>query len=246
MKHIFIAVLSLFSIFAFGQKVETKSYFEGTQINGLVVDGAFEVKLKQGEKSEVKVTTSQKRFEKVSVTISENGILNLTFGSAVGMFLKSEKPLAEIVVSKLDMLTVNGNVGVIGSGVFTASEFCSIAVNGSSTVDFINVEAPKVVVLAEGAANLNEITVKAKTVEANANGASLMMIRGKCDNFVIKTFATASINAMLMEAKKITAICTGASAVKAMVNGEADVTSSGTSLFRYMGDGKVTGKAQKF
>lgn len=239
MKHIFIALLSLIALSAQGQV--NRSYAEGEQIKGLVIDGAFEVKLSQGSETGVWISGTEKDFLKLSVTVAENGVVNVSDGRGVGQYFKGKKPLVKIVMSTLDMLTIQGAASVLASGEFTAQELSSIEVSGTSFVEFLKVTAPKVVILGAGASKIAQIKVFAPSVKITTTGSCDATILGECDNAEISTSGSSLLNILMLETKHIEATCFGVSLVKATVNGTAKVSCGGTALFKYTGKGKAEG-----
>lgn len=242
MKHIFISLLSLIAVCAYGQ-ADSRIYFEGQQINGLTVDGAYEVKLSQGEKTGVTVVGTPKVLEKINVTISENGIINVVDQGGIGKFFKSNKPVVRVVVSRLNMLSVGGTCSVIGSGEFTADSTSAISVSSSSFLEFVKIKAPKVELVAAGQAKVGGVTINATDVKITNGGACDVTILGECENLNISTNGTSVLNTLMFGANHIEATCMGVSLVKAIINNTAKVNVGGTATFKYTGAGKVEGKA---
>lgn len=246
MKHIFIALLSLITLTSNAQ-IDSKVFFEGQTINGLIANGAYEIKISQGEKTGVFVSANSNTFKKLNVTISENGIINVSDQGGVGQFFKSNKPMIKVVVSSLDMLSVGGAAEVLGSGEFTAQHQSAIEVTGSAYVEFIKVSAPNVFVSGggAGAAKIGTTTINADTITVVNNGVCEITLLGDCKKLIISTNGTSSLNTLMLSAEDIDATCMGLSLVKAMVNNTAKVTASGVSNFKFTGRGIVDGKSTR-
>lgn len=247
MKKVILSLIVLsLSTFAIAQTNTTITKFVDEKINGLIATGAFDVRISQGTPTGVTIEIREDLAPKLIVDKTEEGFIRINFGSDLGKFFKgNNRPMVTVVVSELSNLNVSGVCKAIGKGEFTATERSAILVGGSAFLEFINVEAPTVTLDVTGSAAVGEITISTPNLRAECGGTSKVALKGTADKAQVTTSGTATLDLLTLTCPDITAVTTGMSLIKANVTGTANVTSGGTSTFKYTGEGKVTGDGKK-
>ncbi len=245
MKKFFMALaLTMCSMAAMAQQTKKISQFSGESIYGLIADGAFDIRISQGEDTGVHIEILEEHASKLSVSKTEQGYIRIAYGSGVGRYFKGKnKPFVTIVVSELRFMRLDGACTAIGKGKYSATELTEIILAGSSNLDFVDVTAPDVVFDITGG-KMADISVSAENLKVNISGTSRGSIDGTAKTAEIRSAGTSSLEMLTLKCPAIEAIVSGMSTVKALVEVTANVTRSGTASFRYIGEGKITGDAK--
>lgn len=244
---IFLFFATLFTGSAFAQR-QTITKFEGQTITGVAINGAFDVRISQGESSYAKVDIADELVSKLTFEISDDGVVRLGFGTKMGSLFKGSKnrPMATIVLSKLDYIYVSGASTVIGKGQFTAANF-TMTLSGAAFASFINVNCENANLSIDGEGKTEDITINAsKKLTAEVGGAAKVTFGGSAAVSKVTSSGPASVDMLGFDCPNQTAITLGTSLIKANVSGTAEVTVGGISSFKYTGSGVVKGeKAEK-
>ncbi len=245
MKKFFMAIaLTMCATVAMAQQTKKISQFQNEDIYGLIADGAFDIRISQGSETGVHIEILDEHADKLSVSKTEQGYIRVGYGSSVGRYFKGKnKPFVTVVVKELRFLRLDGACTAIGKGEYSASELSEIILAGSSSLDFINVSAPNVVFDITGG-KTSDITVSTDDLKINISGTSRASIDGTAKTSKITSSGASSLEILALKCPKIEAVVSGMSGVKALVEGEAQVTRTGTASFRYTGSGKITGDAK--
>ncbi|MEG2479365.1 MAG: DUF2807 domain-containing protein [Mucinivorans sp.] len=270
MKKLFITLLMVCSLTASNVSAQQKSTvtrFEGKSINGLIVDGAFDVKLSQGAESSMKIEIRDDLKEKLNLDLTEQGYLRLDYGSELGKYFTGKnRPVATIVVSRLDYLKMAGVTSVIAHGDIHSQGNFSLILSGSAFLDalhiicqgaFISVdggakiesntkiEASDSVRIETSGASKSSMVVWTKVLRVSTALTSLLELSGSCDSMVATSGAASRIEMLAIQCPDINATTSGMSSIKANITGKATVFTNGASSFRYIGPGVVSGDGAK-
>ncbi|MEG1463949.1 MAG: DUF2807 domain-containing protein [Mucinivorans sp.] len=249
MKKILLLVFSLLFVAssAWSQRT-TITKFEGEDIRSLIISGAFDVKLSQGDKCSVRVEIMPEVANKLILNLSDKGCLRLGHGSDVGQFFTASKnrPVAYIVVSELDYINLSGTCSVICSGQFVSSQLFSMKAELGAFCAFMNVKASEIDISVASAAEVENLTVETPgRVLMDVSGPSRAELMGESASARLSVSSAAQLNALSFVSPVIQASATGTSLLKANFTGEADVTIGALSSIRYIGSGKITGSGAK-
>lgn len=269
MKKFYLLLLSLLfvSMASNAQKTTTITKFEGKPIKGIIVSGAFDIQLSQGENASAKVEINEELVDKLTFTHTGDGIIELNFKSDIAKYFTKTKsrPLAVIVVNQLDFVNVTGACSLIAKGQFTTDNLFRLYSSGNAFVSWINVTCQKAVCEVSGNSKIDDCSIKAnETVSMvvggssktnckvtadklflNISGTSDMNLTGKANSSEVSTTGTSSLDMLGFDAATQSAELRGISSIKATVNGKANVEIGGTSTYKFTGTGVVTGAGAK-
>lgn len=249
MKKIFLPIILLsFIVLSATAQNTTITKFEGQKIKGVIVNGAFDVKLVQGAQSGVSVSVSAEAAEKLSVELTDEGYVRLGYGSDVGKFFTSQKnrPTARLTVSELNYLNISGVSSLIGSQTFTSSVPFVMNVSGSAFCSFIKIESQGSNISTSGTATVENLTVKdAGKMTLDVATGSKVELQGSAKEARISVSGASVLGALEFICPVIQVSATGTSMAKINVTGTADVTTGGFGAIKYIGTGKITGSGAK-
>ncbi len=222
----------------------TITRFEGEPLCGLMVDGAFDVKIVEGNDTKVEVTLPDKLANKLIFELTEDKYVRLALGSKTSSLFMTNKntPQVRVTLNKLQMLRLSGNVQLLSSGVFSADEFLMVLSEGSN-VDFVSVECRRATLDCDDASKADNMKVVAtEEVKLETRVAAAVNLKGSAPKITVVSEATSKIDMLSFVCANIIATTSGTSVVKATVSGEADIATKGISAFKYVGDGLIRGE----
>lgn len=248
MKNFLFTLLSLLFIsnVASAQR-STVTKFEGEELAGVIVSGAFDVNISYGNQGKVEVSLPDDAMGKISIELTDDKYVRLGYGSGFESVFVAQKnrPKATIVLPKLNYLNVGGAAMLIGSGTFTADKFV-MTVSGSAFVSFVMVDCREAALDVAGSAKIEDIRIAAtQSAQFNVAGSSKVQIGGTSPALKVIASGASMADILSFDCPQIDAITSGTSLVKASVEGKATVTVSGMSAFRYVGKGLITGDGAK-
>ena len=194
MKKLALIVAALFVIpAAIAQGMTNISKFKDKPIRGLIVNGAFEVRLSQGEKSSARVEILEEIQDKMIFEYTEEGFIRLDFKDDVTKYLtkNKNKPTAHIVVEELCHCGLTGACNLIAKGKFSTEGEIVITNTGTSYMTWIDVECGSASLDIAGNSKAEDITVNAKgNVVLGVAGTSSIATKVNCGNLTINTSGT--------------------------------------------------------
>lgn len=242
-KFLFTLVSLLFiSTIAVAQR-STITKFEGEELAGLIVTGAFDVNISYGERTKVEVNLPDDAVGKISIELTDEKFVRLGYGTQFESYFVGAKnrPKATIVLAKLSYINLSGSSMLIGSGTFTAEKFV-MTVSGNAFASFVMVDCVEAAIDASGVVKVEDVRVVAtSSAQIIATGSSKVQVGGKSPVLKVVGSGTSKVDLLGFNSEVIDAITSGTSLVKATVNGTAKVVVGGMSGFRYVGNGVVTG-----
>lgn len=247
-KIVLLAIFALFiSASSYGQKT-TIAKFEGQDIRGVIIGGAFDVRLSQGDETGVKVEIAAESSNKLTIELTQEGYVRLGYGSDVGKYFTSAKnrPVAYIVVKELNYLNLSGSCNLICKEQFTSEKPFVMSVAGSAFCDYLDIQCKDANVSISGASKIDnfKITDSGK-LTLDATVSANVSLSGSAVTSRLSVSGTSSLDALKFMCPEIQASATGTSLIKANVTGTADVTVGGLSSFKYIGSGRISGSGAK-
>lgn len=249
------------------QSVHTTTSFKGSQINGLIIGGTFDVQLSEGDQTGVIIEIREDATQKLAVTMTDDGYVRISFADDMTKyFIDNKRPLAKIVISKLKYLNLSGNVSLIAKGTFTCDQTLSIITTGGAFVDFLDVNCNSATVNTSGKSNIEGLTINAKeNVDIETKESSKATIKVDCKKVTVSTFLAtlvtisgkASVSAKLISSGTsklgtleltsplIDAMATDMSRINTNVTDQGVLNKTGMAALRFIGSGKTTGKGAK-
>ncbi len=222
--------------------------FQGEEINGVMINGTFKVQIARSSDTGAEVTISDKMADKLVYELTEDGYVRINYGSTVDNLVMSNKniPTVKIKLPVLNMLRLSGDVQLLSSGEFDADNFI-MSLSGSSTAQFVKVNCARATVTCEDTSKADELTLNSKgNVMLETNSLTRLNIRGSAPKTTVVSTSASKIDMLMFETENIIATTSGTSSIKANVSGKASLIKKGTSSFRYIGEGEVSGdKAKK-
>lgn len=249
MKKFGIFFISLlFITISLSAQESTIARFQGEQINGVMISGTFKVQIARSADTGAEVTISDKMADKLVYELTEDGYVRIGYGGTVdNLFINNKNiPTVKIKLPVLNMLKLSGDVQLLSSGEFAADNFI-MSLSGSSVAQFVKVDCSRATVTCEDSSKADELTLKSTgNVMLETNSLSRLYIRGSAPKTTVVATASSRIDMLMFETPKIIATTSGTSTVKANVSGTASLIKKGTSSFRYIGEGEISGdKAKK-
>ena len=267
-KLVLIAAAMLVIPGAMAQGMTSISKFNDKPIRGLLVNGAFEVRLSQGEKSSARVEIFEELQDKMIFEYTEEGFIRLDFKDDVTKYLakNKNKPTAHIVVEELRHCGLTGACNLIAKGKFSTEGEVVLRSTGTSYMTWINVDCGSASVDIAGNSKVEDVTVNAggnvvvgvagtasaalktdcKGLVIGTSGAAKLALTGKASETVkLEAAGTSSIDMLGFESPKHEAEVKGLSKVRANVTGTSTVNVGNTASYRFTGSGSVTGSGAK-
>lgn len=242
--------------------------FKGQPINGLIVNGAFEVRLSQGEESSARVELLEELKDKLTFEYTEEGYIRLDFKDDITKYLTrtKNKPTLYIVVDELKYLSATGACSLIAKGKFSTAGQFTLRTAGTSYVTWIDIKCQSAGIDVTGSSKLEDITVTTPSdISLTVSGTSSAAIKVDCAEMTlaasgttkttlggrasggIKITASGSsvIDMLEFDSPRHTATLSEISKIRANVSGMASVTMGKLSSYRFTGSGTVTGSGAK-
>ncbi len=246
-KFCFTLISLLFITLSVSAQRSTIKKFEGTQIRGLIVSGAFDVNVTEGRSEGVEVTLSDDIADKLIMELTEEGYLRLSFGNATSnIFLKSaDRPKAKFSTRNLDYISVAGNSVILGSGSFKADNL-NMVIKDSGFLSFIDMKCDYATVKVEGTSKVEELTLDvANSATFDISGASSIRVDGSAKSVDVDATSASAIDLISFISPIIDAHSSGTATIKLNVTGKANVKKVGLSAIRYIGEGTIIGEGAK-
>lgn len=249
MKKFVFLTISLFFI-TMGAMAEktTITKFEGETIRGLIVSGAFDVRLSQGDECSVRVELQADASSKLTIELTDQGYVRIGYGSEFGKYFTSSKnrPVAHVVVKELAYLNISGTCALIAKEQFTAPDKFVMSVWGSAFCEFIDVMCKNGNVSVDGTAKVESLKITdSGKLTLEAATTARVELSGSASSARFTVSNAASVDLLKFMCPEIQASATGTSLIKANVTGTADVTVGGLAAFKYIGSGRILGSGAK-
>ncbi len=143
--------------------LDTKTYDLG-DLRGVHLDGALDIRLKQGSPQTIKLTAQNNLLELVEIEMNK-GIL---YASSSKCYNTQEAHYIEITTPRLESITLAGSGSIVGTGKFMVTEL-DIELDGAGDVS-LEVDAAEVHAALNGAGDIN-LMGESKELDAVLNGA---------------------------------------------------------------------------
>lgn len=267
-KRVIISISLILSLLtATAQNSKTVKSFTGVDIHGLVVSGAFDVQLSEGDETGVTIEIREDATSKLSVLMTEDKCVRISFADDLTKyFIEKKKPLAKVVVSRLDYLNLSGNVSLIAKGKFSCYQSFTTIMTGTAFASFINIDCDKATLDIKGKAKLEDFNISAAgNIDITTAESAYVAASVKCSNLVLESGLASDMKLSGTVANKVKVYSTGTSKitildvtcptidatvqnmsrVNANVSGTANLQKSGMASFRYIGQGRISGDGAK-
>lgn len=259
MKRIslFLAVVALTTMVAFGQKRETRQVSSFTGINASSV---FDITVSKGSTESLVIEADDAVMPLVRSEV-RNGVLHLYLDNARNV--KNIKTLkASVVMRNLEQVSLSGASKLTAKDLYTPDNFkgdcsgvaklavkvntgkLSIEASGASKVEMQANVTGDVKINASGTSKI-ELDLKAIQVKLNSSGVGKIDLKGSATDIKIEASGTSKLDAENFAVKTATVESSGTSKITLHVDDTLQVNSSGTSSVEYKGspviDAKVGG-----
>lgn len=248
MKKFLLTLISLIfvSSFSFAQR-STITKFEGADLRGVIVSGAFDVSIVYGEQTKAEVSFPDAVASKLTFELTDDNCVRMSYGSNAGSFFVSNKnrPRATITLSKLDYVSLAGDAQLMSSGTYSSDKFV-MTVSGSASASFVFMECREASISVSGVSRVEDLVITAgELLELSSSGSAKVQLGGLAPRLYVVASSTSVIDVLSFVSPEIEAVVSGTALVKADVSKGAKVISTGMSAFRYIGDGVVSGDGAK-
>ncbi len=244
---LFLMVVGLTSMIAFGQKKETRPV---SGFTGIDASSAFDITVTKGSTESLTIEADDEVMAYVRSEV-RNGVLHLYLDN--GKKVKNIKTLkAAIVMKNLDKVSLSGACKLTANDLFTPDKFkgdcsgasnmtvnmntgqLSIGASGASKIQ-MNVNVTNDAKLDVSGASKIQGELKAATVKFNSSGVSSVDLTGSAESFKIDVSGTSNVKAGDFTVKTATIESSGTSNITVNVADDLKVNSSGASTVNYKG-----------
>jgi len=252
----FLMIAGLATMFAFGQKIESRLVSDFTGINA---SGAFEITAVKGSEESLTIETSEELIPYVRSEV-KNGILRLYLEKSTPKKLNSRTVKATVVMKDLDKVSLSGACNITANDLFTPKSF-NADCSGSSGLA-INVNTEQLSIEASGASKIQmkaSVTgdtkmdvsgssniqgeLKANNVNFSSSGACKLNLTGSATDVIIGMSGSSNFNAGDFTARAVTVKSSGSSNVTVNATDVLNVNSTGSSTVNYKGSPAITIKS---
>lgn len=192
-----------------------KTFNEGS-FSKIKLQGGYNVKLIQGEKSSVVLKTAKDLIDKIHISIENEELIVETNVKNIG----TDEVLLTITVENLDDIKIEGGVYLTTEGYIEMKNFN------------MNVE---------GGANI-KMMIKADTFKTKASGGVNMEFEGIANQFTAISEGAANIDADHFEALHVICRVSGVGNASVYATKELDAKVEGVGKIGYRGEPKITKK----
>ena len=249
---VFLVIAGATTMFAFGQKKETRAV---SGFTGIEASSVFEITVTKGNAESLVIEADDAIMPQVRSEV-RNGVLRLYLDrDAVRNNIKTLK--ASIVMKDLDRVSLSGACKLTANDLFMPSSFtgdCSgvsnMTVNVNTSILSIEASGASKIQLKANVANDAKLSfsgtsnmqaeMKAQNVKFTSSGASKMNLTGSATDINIEISGTSRIKAEDFIVKNATVSSSGAGNVAIHVTDNLKVNSSGTSTVNYKGSPYIT------
>jgi hypothetical protein len=244
---LFLAVVGLTTLVAFGQKKETRPV---SGFTGIDASSAFDITVTKGGTESLVIEADDAVMPLVRSEV-RNGVLHLYFDN--NRSVRNIKTLkASVVMKNLDKVSLSGACKLTANDLFTPDKFngdCS----GASNLT-VNVNTGELHIDASGASKIQmkanvtgnvifEVSgvskiqgeLKAANVKLSSSGVSSVELKGSATDFKIDVSGTSNVKAGDFSVKTATVKTSGTSKVTVNVSDVLNVNSSSVSTIEYKG-----------
>ena len=197
MKKVALLVLAVLLAAPIARAQETTiTKFKDKPIHGLIVNGAFEVRLSQAETSSARVEIFEELQDKLIFEYTEEGFIRLDFKDDVTKYLtrSKKKPTAYIEVEQLRHCALTGACNLIAKGKFSTSGVFNMINTGTAYMTWINVECESASVDVTGSSKVDDITVNARDkVVINTAGTASAAVKVDCPTLTLTMAGTSKL-----------------------------------------------------
>jgi hypothetical protein len=190
---------------------------EARDFHGIILSGAFDVYLTQGNSEAVAVSASEEKYRDRITAEVKAGILHIGYDSKGLNWGGNKKLKAYISFKNINRLKVSGACDVYISGTLKADHL-DIHQSGASDL--------------KGKLEVNKLTV-------DLSGASDMTVSGTAPQLSVEASGASNFKGYDLVTDVCNARVSGASDIKITVNKELSANASGASDIRYRGSGLI-------
>jgi hypothetical protein len=244
---VFLLILVLMPVIAFGRKIETRPVPGFTGINA---SGVYDITVTKGNTESLTIEAEDEVIQYVRSEVRD-GVLHLSLNNRNK--LNNIKTLkASIVMRNLDHVTLSGACKLTANDLFTPDKF-KAGCSGASTID-VNINTGQLNMEASGASNIRMIAnvtgdtylnlsgaskvrgeLKSGNVKFNISGVGSIELTGSTTDVKIDTSGTSKIMAENFAVKTATIQSSGASNITVNVSDTLKISASGASSVSYKG-----------
>lgn len=190
-----------------------KKSFDVEDFSSIKFEGAYNIKLAQGDEQSVEVNTSERLHDRIRVWV-ENGRLHL---KTRGNNINSDEILVTITFENIEDIKVEGGAYL-------------------TTVGYIDVDNIEINV--EGGANI-DMKIKADKISTHAAGGVNMEFEGVANEFSAFSEGAGNIDADNLEAKYVKCKVSGVGNASVFATEKLDATVEGVGKIGYRGNPEI-------
>jgi len=210
----YLMIAGLSTMFAFGQRIETRSV---SNFTGIDASGAFEISVTRGSSEALTIEANDDLLPFVRSEV-RNGVLHLSLERNTPRRIRNRTVKATVVMNNLENVSLSGACTVISNDLFTPENFTG---NFSGSVNV-------------------KVNVNTRQLNVRASGSSKIELIGSARNAVLNMSGSSNFNAENFTVGTATISSSGSSNVTITATEALNVNSSGSSNVNYKGSPTIT------
>jgi hypothetical protein len=179
--------------------------------NQIMLNGAADINLTQGDAFRVTVTANNEVFEYLNYKV-EDGVLILETKDNVT--IKAQTYDVAISLPALVSVVVNGAGDIDLKSGYTGEEDLSMVINGAGDFDFSGIRVPTLSVVVNGAGDIDLNDIDVQRLSVSVNGAGDATVTGKADKASFSVSGVGGINATGLDAGEVKTSKSGVASIK--------------------------------
>lgn len=233
-RGIFLVIVGLTTIFAFGQKVENLSV---SDFNGIDASYAFEITVKKGSTEALTIEANDDVMPYVRSEV-KNGILYLYLEKDIPNSVRNKTVNATVIMKDLEKVSLSGACKIKANDLFTPKTF-NASCSGASSIA-INVNTGKLSIKASGTSELQINASVTDDTKMNLSGSSNVDLIGSAKSLSLDMSGSSNFKAGDFITETSTIKSSGSSKVLVNVTKTLNISSSGSSAVDYKGSPSVS------
>lgn len=237
MKRIVFLFLVLCGVAAtaLAQDQTTQTRFEGQNITGIDVSGAWDIQITQGTSTKATLNFPARFENQLIFLLESDGKLKISFRGSVHT-KGNEKFTAEIVCSSLNEIEMSGACKLKGNGKFSGNEV-EFDLSGAAQADFENgIDAVYQLKIDMSGASKLTANITAPKYDLELSGASVLSLTGTAETAKLEASGASKVDLSKAVIRSIDLDISGASKTNLNVSGLISGEISGASKVVYTGE----------
>ena len=243
MKHLLTLVfaLLLYPDQAYAQYEDVVSeLFAGQKITGIDASGSFNITIRQGSQTGVKVTIPYELKDKTVLELQDNGTVKLGFKDIKKNYRFPDDIIAEITCSSLEFIQLTGTCKLTLPSRINGNKL-DLRLSGSSEVEAFepfNI-ATNLTTRISGSSKVYMNTIVGSTARLTLSGNSIANLQGSAITMFIEASGMSKMQAEEFIVKDVTVTASGNTVLDVYARLHLNITAAGNARVGYIGTAMV-------